>query len=86
MREITIGSYNCLIGNQPQNVAAPHSLESMRLTIKNQSFIFLDHFLQWSSSPQNSWKLDVVSESSQRLEETSNLSWPCTTQVLALDV
>jgi hypothetical protein len=31
LKKVTIGSWSYLVGNQPQKIAAPHSMGSMRL-------------------------------------------------------
>jgi hypothetical protein len=31
LKKVTIGSWGCLVGDQPQNFLTPHSLGSMRL-------------------------------------------------------
>jgi hypothetical protein len=57
------------------------------ITIKDQS-ILIFWIISYSEvlHSRNSWKLDVFGESSQPLGGTSKSSYPCTAQVLALNV
>jgi hypothetical protein len=82
----TIRFESCFVEHQPQKVTTPHSMGSTRLKHSKTKVFFLNHFLQWNSSFQNSWKLDAIWKSFQLLEVTSQSSWQHLAQFLALDV
>jgi hypothetical protein len=50
-KEVSIGSQSYLVGNQPQKLSAPHSMEI--ITFKHQSLFVFGCFLLWTSLLKN---------------------------------
>jgi hypothetical protein len=71
MKEVTVGSTIYYIRHQLQKVAILISWNLWDFKNKKSKCFKKNHFSQWSSSLQNSWKMIAIGESFQLLKVTS---------------